>query len=828
MCSKLTTVVDNNAPHRPPSTMVVVESEADGSDPMELLIVNRHETREAFTRYRLQETLMLMGCRPKDAVAVTKEVFAVFYKYVDTTQAAADMLTHGTDPVGDVTSQVGGDRDLGLQKAASAAASSGSVADAAKVSTAASDALEESGSLALPWHYLHQCIYSSLARLDYTKPHHLLDFQVAKEITQRSQSFVVLLGGTSGTGKSTLASLLAARLRLTTVLPTDSVRHILRAFTSKEENPCAFVSTYQAGDALTQEEIDELSVASDGGMSANRLHKRKVLRGYKLQSEVVLEKLDKVLTMFERRRQSLVVEGVHLNTDQMIELVRRHPNCVPFVIYISNELKHRERFAVRGRHMTIDPQENKYIKYFDNIRIIQRHLCKHADKYLIPKIDNTNVDRSIATIQSTLVRVLRKMDRGEKIFDGKINKMVLLSREHENSIKKAWSSKGVRKAMRPLIKQKVSKRLLLRRLLAEQTTGVFGATHHGEDSSSSDEDRHADDEQNGEEEDDEDEQTTVVGSLFSGTTSRDHAATAGQSSQKRVFLDEIEEHAAGSSADAKMMRSLSTAIRQAALWRASQPLSSYTDWESFAPPRSPEVTFSDVIESIQATPAFTEMRQKWKFEERRKSWMAGDQSEEVKSAVESAMPFKAYSQSRATAEAISQLQRFHQQEPDQKFTQSQLPPPSGRRSRTAARRVKSLPPEALDISGADFDLDSISMADPNDDNDDRASLTSSQQDECKWLACSWLDPQSSFALLLLRANPSVATASLFFNVCWSRHISTGAKSGRHGQPLRDQLAKFCGVGDKTSIHLCHNSRLGQRKSLYYVDTRLLLSPVQHC
>lgn len=272
-------------------------------------------------------------------------------------------------------------------------------------------------------------------------------------------------------------------------------------------------------------------------MSAARLHKKMVLKGYKMQSGLVLEKLDRVLTMFEERKQSLVVEGVHLNTDDLLTLVKKHPTCVPFVIYISNENKHRERFAVRARHMTIDPQENKYIKHFDNIRIIQRHLCKHADRCLIPKIDNTNVDRSIATIQSTLVRVLRKLDRGEKLADEKIGKFVMLSREHENSIKKAWSSKGVRKAMRPLLKQKVAKRLLLRRLLAEQNMDTFGVPdpHQGEDSSSSEEEddedtgREADDERNADE-DDEDEQTTVVGSLLSGTNTRDHSFTVGQAS----------------------------------------------------------------------------------------------------------------------------------------------------------------------------------------------------------------------------------------------------------------------------------------------------------
>lgn len=727
--------------------MDAVESEADGSDPMELLLVNRHDQRESFTRYRLQETLMLMGCRPKDAVLVTKEVFNVFAKYKTSHRRSIDLTNDAPQA------------DPDTAKPTQPTGTSGSVGPSPSPP-------EED--MTLPWHYLHQCIYTTLNQLDYTKPHHLLDFQVAKEITQRNQSFTVLLGGTSGTGKSTLASLLATRLRLTTVLPTDSVRHILRAFTSKEESPCAFVSTYQAGDALTPEVIEELSVATDGVMSANRLHKRKILRGYKQQSDLVLEKLDKVLTMFERRKQSLVVEGVHLNTDQMAELVRRHPTCVPFVIYISNEHKHRERFAVRARHMTIDPQENKYIKYFDNIRIIQRHLCKHADKYLIPKIDNTNVDRSIATIQSTLIRVLRKLDRGEKILDERINKMVMLSREHENSIKKAWSSKGVRKAMRPLVNQKVSKRLLLRRLLAEQTTGIVGANSHGDDSSSSDEERPIGDERNGDEEEDEeedDEQTTVVGSLFSGTARDNISAATAPNTPRRVFLDEMEEHAAGSSDNAKMMRSLSAAIQQAAIWRASQPLSSsdYTDWENLVPPRSPEVTFSDVITTIQSSPGFAEMKQKWRSEERRKSWMAGDaQSREdtngrpttANAAMRTASPTRpspndSPMHGKATpAEMLSHFQRYHhshqqeqfqfhqqmqQESGDHKHLHHQLPP-LPRRTKSAAHRVQSLPADTvLDFSAVDFDMDSISVRDPNDD--ETFSQTSSQRDGCKCVTC---------------------------------------------------------------------------------------------
>ena len=40
----------------------------------------------------------------------------------------------------------------------------------------------------------------------------------------------------------------------------------------------------------------------------------------------------------------------------------KYPNCLPFVLYIRSTKKHGERFAVRAKHMTIDPRFNKYIK----------------------------------------------------------------------------------------------------------------------------------------------------------------------------------------------------------------------------------------------------------------------------------------------------------------------------------------------------------------------------------------------------------------------------------------------------------------------------------
>ena len=38
---------------------------------------------------------------------------------------------------------------------------------------------------------------------------------------------------------------------------------------------------------------------------------------------------------------------------------------------------------------------------------MQDYLCRRADKHMIPKVDNTNVDRSVATIHATVLACLR-------------------------------------------------------------------------------------------------------------------------------------------------------------------------------------------------------------------------------------------------------------------------------------------------------------------------------------------------------------------------------------------------------------------------------------
>ena len=138
--------------------------------------------------------------------------------------------------------------------------------------------------------------------------------------------------------------------------------------------------------------------------------------------------------------------------------MKKHPSIIPFMIYITNEDKHLERFAVRAKYMTLDPAKNKYVKYIRNIRTIQEYLCQRADKHLVPKINNTNVDKSVAAIHATVFSCLRRREAGEQLYDPTRNTVTVVDEEYRNQrAANSLSSKG----MFQLIQRKGSSRQLM-------------------------------------------------------------------------------------------------------------------------------------------------------------------------------------------------------------------------------------------------------------------------------------------------------------------------------------------------------------------------------
>lgn len=136
--------------------------------------------------------------------------------------------------------------------------------------------------------------------------------------------------------------LLLRRIGITTVLSTDHVRSLLRSFDPKKKSAILWASSYHAG------------VSSD-----NNSTEEAVVDGYEAQSQLLFDSLDQMITGFRQRKESLVIEvnsrlilvleaqtiwqarveqGVGLSVANIKRLAEKHPNCIPLVVYISNEV----------------------------------------------------------------------------------------------------------------------------------------------------------------------------------------------------------------------------------------------------------------------------------------------------------------------------------------------------------------------------------------------------------------------------------------------------------------------------------------------------------
>ncbi|XP_044979265.1 P-loop NTPase domain-containing protein LPA1 homolog isoform X1 [Hordeum vulgare subsp. vulgare] len=400
-----------------------------------------------YTRSLLHNTLQLMGCKPRHAFEISRRVFDV----VRGDPAEMEML---------MAMSGSGSGQGGVQRY--------ELPDAATSPRQFQFELyKRRTTVLIPRDLFLHLVCQALALYKYLAPNQRNHLTIASRIRERKESVTVLLCGTSGCGKSTLSTLLGSRLGITTVVSTDSIRHMMRSFVDEKENPLLWASTYHAGECLDPLAVSEAKarrkakkrsgVSSNSGMDYEGSgekpigKKQMAIEGYKAQSEMVIDSLDRLITAWEDRKESVVVEGVHLSLNFVMGLMKKHPSIIPFMIYISNEGKHTERFAVRAKYMTLDPTKNKYVKYINNIRTIQEYLCSRADKYLVPKVNNTNVDRSVASIHATVFSCLRRRATGEHLYNPDTNTAAAVNEEYKNQcVANSMSSKGMFKLIQRL------------------------------------------------------------------------------------------------------------------------------------------------------------------------------------------------------------------------------------------------------------------------------------------------------------------------------------------------------------------------------------------
>jgi 2-phosphoglycerate kinase len=215
-----------------------------------------------------------------------------------------------------------------------------------------------------------------------------------RELRELDVPIILLVGGATGTGKSSVATEAAYRLGITRVTSTDFVRQTMRAFFSKDFMPSIHYSSFEAGDSVDEPDGDP------------------ALQGFLLQTRNVLVGVRAALERALEEGWSMVLEGVHLVPGLIPDETIENALVVQCVLAIEDEETHASHFMIRDVSSGGSRPVDKYMDRLDDIRRIQRLIVSRAQRNGVPVIENRNMERAISSVMEL---VLTSADRVQHV-----------------------------------------------------------------------------------------------------------------------------------------------------------------------------------------------------------------------------------------------------------------------------------------------------------------------------------------------------------------------------------------------------------------------------
>jgi 2-phosphoglycerate kinase len=197
------------------------------------------------------------------------------------------------------------------------------------------------------------------------------------------RQLVVLLGGATGVGKSTVATQLAHHLGITRVSSTDFIRQVLRSVVPDAIAPELSRSSF---------ELD-----SNGDTTAHAEFER--------QAQDVLVGVRATIERAAVEGMPLIVEGIHLFPGLLDADALAGSLVVHVVLDVEDHDDHARRFELRAGASERPAQ--RYDEGMDAIRRLHEHVVATARRTGIPVIENRQVD---ATVRRVLDLIFAALD----------------------------------------------------------------------------------------------------------------------------------------------------------------------------------------------------------------------------------------------------------------------------------------------------------------------------------------------------------------------------------------------------------------------------------
>ncbi|MBQ61233.1 MAG: hypothetical protein CMQ19_04065 [Gammaproteobacteria bacterium] len=220
---------------------------------------------------------------------------------------------------------------------------------------------------------------------------------VWRDFVNDGRPLILLLGGTSGCGKSTIATMLASRLDIVRSQSTDMLREVMRTMMPEQLLPILHTSSFRAWTTLPG------TGAEMTGVSDNLL-----VSGFRGQADLLTVAIEAVVKRALRERVSLILEGVHIQPAFMEQLVESDDAIiVPIMLGVMKRKQLHQRIRGRGRDAP-QRRSERYLKHFDEIWRLQSYLLSGANKSGIPIVVNGDKEAVFSEIMRHVIEVLEK------------------------------------------------------------------------------------------------------------------------------------------------------------------------------------------------------------------------------------------------------------------------------------------------------------------------------------------------------------------------------------------------------------------------------------
>ncbi len=198
---------------------------------------------------------------------------------------------------------------------------------------------------------------------------------------------IVLVGGITGTGKSTLTTELAYQLNIVRTQSTDMVREIVRCYLPPTKIPTLSYSSFEAWRGLTED-----------GESAHESDDKEVIRGFLSQFKVVKQGLEATIHRAVKENHDLIVDGVHVLPSKLeLDITRDQAIVIPLMLVVPHKKTLRKRLKHREREQP-ERASSRYLKQLDQIWILQSYLVSEAEEHKIPLIINREIEEALEEI----------------------------------------------------------------------------------------------------------------------------------------------------------------------------------------------------------------------------------------------------------------------------------------------------------------------------------------------------------------------------------------------------------------------------------------------